>query len=132
MKLGHDVEETRTIETSALVKLSSQDPLKNSFTAKIRDLSFERLAIAVRTKKPLLRLQQEAIFLDEALLSYEQSSKEGKLNLSGMNLPTPPENLLKVFIATKDCFKAESLVFQEMGKVCKNYFLFSLEKVFPN
>lgn len=101
-------------------------------TAKIRDLSYEKLAIAVRTKKPLLRLQQEAIFLDEALLSYEQSSKEGKLNLSDMSLPTPPENLLKILVATKECFKAESLVFKEMGTACGNLFLFSLEKLPPS
>lgn len=66
----------KSVEAIANIKLNSQDPSKNSFTANLRDVSFEKLASACGTKKPLLRFQQEAALTEDALLTYDQNNKE--------------------------------------------------------
>ena len=74
--LGKISDDAVGIEAIANFKLNLQDPSKNTFRAKIRDLSFEKLASAFGTKQPLLRFQSQARFLDEAIVTFEQSDKE--------------------------------------------------------
>ncbi|XP_002169063.3 uncharacterized protein LOC100203318 [Hydra vulgaris] len=74
--LGKNSDDAIGIEAVANIKLNLQDPSKNTFQAKIRDLSFEKLASAFGTKQPLLRFQSQARFLDEAIVTFEQTDKE--------------------------------------------------------
>ena len=57
------------------VKINSGPNGKNTFTAKIKDLNFEKLAMASGSKRNLLRFQKEAIFLDDAVLTYGPINK---------------------------------------------------------
>lgn len=78
MYIGRDPsDETRAIEAPAVLKINAIDPSKNTFTAKLHDVSFEKIAQAFGTKKPLLRFQHEAYFPEDATLVFEPS-KDGK------------------------------------------------------
>ena len=80
MFIGRDpTDETKSIEAPAVLKINALDPTKNSFTAKLHDTSFDKIASAFGTKKPLLRFQHEAYFLEDANLEFEPH-KEGNLH----------------------------------------------------
>eukprot|EP00111_Clytia_hemisphaerica_P008017 TCONS_00023302-protein len=72
MYIGRDpTDETKSIEAPAVLKINALDPTKNSFSAKLHDTSFDKIASAFGTKKPLLRFQHEAYFLEDANLEFE-------------------------------------------------------------
>lgn len=78
MFIGKDpTDETKRMEAPAVLKINAIDPSKNSFSAKLHDTSFDKIATAFGTKKPLLRFQHEAYFLEDAKLEFEPR-KEGK------------------------------------------------------
>ena len=77
MYIGRDpTDETKRIEAPAVLNINAIDPSKNTFSAKLHDTSFDKIATAFGTKKPLLRFQHEAYFLEDAKLEFE-SHKDG-------------------------------------------------------
>lgn len=79
MYIGKDPnDETKRIEAPALLKINAIDPTKNTFTAKLHDLSFEKVATAFGTRKPLLRFQHETYFPEDATLVFEPT-KDSKI-----------------------------------------------------
>ena len=88
-------EDVNRIVSNALVKVSSNDPTRNSFSSKLADMSFEKFAQACGTKQPLLRFQDTAVFTDEATLSFEQNNKDGNLYLSYCNEILRMENIVR-------------------------------------
>ena len=82
MFIGKDPsDEAKRMEAPAVLKINAIDPSKNSFSAKLHDTSFDKIATAFGTKKPLLRFQHEAYFLEDAKLEFEPR-KESKLYVS--------------------------------------------------
>ena len=72
MYIGKDpTDETRSIEAPAILKINAIDASKNTFTAKLHDASFDKIASAFGTKKPLLRFQHEAYFPEDSTLVFE-------------------------------------------------------------
>jgi len=79
MYIGRDPsDETRSIEAPAVLKINALDSSKNTFSARLHDTSFDKIASAFGTKKPLLRFQHEAYFIEDATLDFEPH-KEGIL-----------------------------------------------------
>ena len=71
------------------VKINSGPNGRNTFTAKIKDLNFDKLAMATGSKKTLLKFQKDAIFLDDALLTYGPIKSMLNLTFTGRSFFNP-------------------------------------------